>query len=229
MYNIYIFNMDIQLLNGPVVYKHEGQKPTDLVVFLHGYGSCGKDLITLSKHIEEAFERPYFIAPNAPFAYEFVGATFPDEWQWYSLLDRSSEALMKGSKTAEPILNYFLDAKLEELNLTNQNLHIIGFSQGTMMALHTILRRKDGGCKNLVAFSGTMAGPEHLEREIISKPKVCFIHGSQDNIVPISLGKIAYNFVVENGVKAEFHKVENLEHYVNFEAIEIAKNFLTIK
>ena len=94
------------------------------------------------------------------------------------------------------------------------------------MALHTILRRKNGGCKTLLAFSGTIAAPELLSREIISKPRTCFIHGEKDNIVPVSLGKIAHNFLINNGVNAEFHKVPDLEHYVDFKAIKIAKEFI---
>ncbi len=216
----------IQTLNGPFLYNFKAEKATDLVVFLHGYGSCGKDLINLSSYFDGVLERPYFIAPNAPFSYEFIGATFPDEWQWYSLIDRSAESLIRGSRTAEPILNYFLDTKLEELGLTNQNLHIVGFSQGTMMALHTMLRRKNGGCKSVIAFSGTLASPELLSKEIISRPPVCFIHGEKDNIVPASLGKIAYQFMLQNGVKAEFHKMPDLDHSINFDALNIAKNFL---
>jgi phospholipase/carboxylesterase len=218
--------LDVKTLTGPYSYKFEAESPTDLIVFLHGYGSRGQDLITLSQHLEGVFERPYFIAPNAPFQYEFVGSTFPDEWQWFSLLDRSQQSLTAGAKIAEPILNYFLDKKLEEFGLTNQNLHLIGFSQGTMMALQTALRRKDGGCKGIVAFSGTMIAPDMLEKEIISRPKICFIHGENDNIVPISLGKIAYNYAIKNEIEAEFHKIPNIEHYVDFNAINKCINFL---
>ena len=63
--------MKIETLNGPSFYSFGDQKPTDVIVLLHGYGSCGKDLISLSKHLEDVFERPYFIAPNAPFSYEW--------------------------------------------------------------------------------------------------------------------------------------------------------------
>lgn len=216
---------ELKTLEGPISYKFEGQKPTDLVVFLHGYGSCGKDLISLSTHLEEAFERPYFIAPNAPFNYEFIGSTFPDEWQWFSLIDRSRESMLSGAKVAAPILNYFLDKKLEELELTNKNLYIVGFSQGTMMSLYTMLRRPNGGCNGLVAFSGTMVAPELLVQEVVSKPEVCVIHGENDNIVRISLGKIAYDYLVAAGIKAEFHKMPNLEHYINYDAINLAKDF----
>jgi phospholipase/carboxylesterase len=218
--------LEMKPLQGPSSYKFEGKRPTDLVVFLHGYGSCGKDLISLSQYFEDVLERPYFIAPNAPFTYEFVGATFPDEWQWFSLINRNPQNLIAGSKTAEPLINYFLDKKLAEFELTTQNLYLVGFSQGTMMSLHTAFRRSNGGCKAVIAFSGTMVAPELLEKEIISKPKVCFIHGEKDAIVPPSLGKIAYNYVVQNGVQAEFHKIPELEHYIDFNALNIAKNFI---
>lgn len=213
-------------LTGPVSYNFPNQKPTDLIVFLHGYGSCGNDLISLAKYFEDIFERPYFIAPNAPENYEYVGSTFPNEFQWYSLLNRSVGNLVEGSKKAEVSLNYFLDAKLKELDLTNSNLYLIGFSQGTMISLYTALRRKDGGCKAIIAFSGTMVAPENLEKEIVSKPKICFIHGEKDNIVPISLGKIAYNYAVQAGIEAEFHKIPNLQHYLDSAAVEAARQFL---
>lgn len=216
----------MQLLNGPIYYNFPEQKPTDLIVFLHGYGSCGNDLISLSKHFEGIFERPYFIAPNAPEAYEFVGSSFPNEFQWYSLLNRSKDALVEGSKKARLPLDYFLDKKLQELELKNQNLYLIGFSQGTMMALYTAFRRENGGCKAVIAFAGTIIAPEDLPNEIISKPKVCFIHGEKDNIVPISLGKIGYNHAIQNGISAEFHKIPNLQHYLDYNAIEEAKKFL---
>ncbi len=219
------FDEPIKLLNGPSVYNFTNQKPTDLVIFLHGYGSYGKDLINLSQHLEEAFDRPYFIAPNAPFPYEFIGATFPNEFQWYSLLDRSDDALMEGSRKAEIILNHFINEKLKELDLTDENLSLIGFSQGTMIALHTALRREKP-CKAIIAFSGTMVEPQLLKAEIKSRPKICFIHGTEDSIVPIGLGKIAYTYLVENKVEAEFHKVPALSHSIDFNAIKIARDFI---
>lgn len=213
------------MLEGPIYYKFQNEQPTDLIVFLHGYGSCGNDLINLSSHIAEVFERPYFIAPNAPFKYEFVGATFPEEYQWYSLLERSRENLLQGSNEAFKRFDKFLDMLLEKFNLTNKNLYLIGFSQGGMVALHTAFRRKNGGCNKVVALSTTIVSPETLKDDIISKPKICFIHGDADTIVPIALGKIAYKYALECGVDAQFHKMQGLGHFIDFNVIEIIKKF----
>lgn len=215
------------MLEDFISYKFRNQNPTDVIVFLHGYGSSGNDLINLSTYLEGAFERPYFIAPNAPFKYEFIGASFPFEYQWYSLLERSSEKLIEGSKIASEHLNPFLDKILEKFNLTNQNLHLIGFSQGGMVALHTAFKRPNGGVKTVVGIGTTIVSPETLKEEIISKPKVCFIHGDADAIVPISLGKIAHKYVVEAGVSAEFHKIPELGHFIDFKVMQIVKNFLS--
>lgn len=218
----------MKLLEGFVNYNFEGKKPTDLVVLLHGYGSSGKDLISLSKHFEDTFERPYFIAPNAPEEYEFAGASFPNEWQWFSLVDRGSEALLKGVRGAEKVLNHFLDETLKKFDLTDKNLILMGFSQGSMVALHTALRRKNP-CAGLVIFAGSMLSPEVLPNEIISRPKTCFIHGTEDKIVPPVLGKIGHKYAKENNVESEFFEIPGLEHYINFEALEKAKSFLKVR
>ena len=214
------------MLKGLTSYKFKGKTPTDLIVFLHGYGSSGSDLINLSQYMEDVFERPYFIAPNGPFQYEFVGASFPNEYQWYSLIERSREKLIEGSQIASKWLDPFLDSTLQQFNLTNKNLHLIGFSQGGMVALHTAFKRKDGGAKSVIGIGTTIVAPETLKDEIISKPKTCFIHGDADTIVPISLGKIAYQYALEAGVEAEFHKMPELGHFIDFNVIEVMKSFL---
>ena len=44
-----------------------GGKPSNLVVFLHGYGADGKDLIDLANPFSMALPNAAFISPDAPF------------------------------------------------------------------------------------------------------------------------------------------------------------------
>lgn len=94
------------------------------------------------------------------------------------------------------------------------------------MALHTALRRKNGGCRAVFAVSGTMVAPQLLEKEIISKPPICFVHGKEDKIVPVSLGKISYEYALKNGIKAEFNAMEGLEHFIDFNAMQKITSFI---
>lgn len=216
------------MLTGPSLYNFPGQNPTDLIILLHGYGSNGADLLPMSRHFEDCFERPYFIAPNAPFRYEYAGSSYPNEWQWFSLADRSPPIMLRGVTQAREILDKFLNAKLNEFGLTNKNLYLVGFSQGTMTALHTAFRRVNEGCRCVIAISGTMIAPEILKDDIISKPPVCFVHGAKDDIVSLSLGMIAYKYTLQNGIKAEFHKLPEAKHHIDFTAIEHIKKFLKL-
>ena len=60
---------------------------------------------------------------------------------------------------------------------------VLGFSQGTMMALHVVPRREDP-IAGIVAFSGRLLEPELLADEVVSRPPVLLIHGDQDDVVP---------------------------------------------
>ncbi|MGK4495619.1 hypothetical protein ACSLVN_27810, partial [Klebsiella pneumoniae] len=58
--------MPIKKLSGPFKLPI-GSKPEKLVIFLHGVGSDGYDLISLSEDIMEVLPSAVFLSPNAPF------------------------------------------------------------------------------------------------------------------------------------------------------------------
>ena len=62
---------------------------------------------------------------------------------------------------------------------------LVGFSQGTMMALHVGLRRA-APLAGIVGFSGRLLDPERLAAEITARPPVLLVHGDQDPMVPFA-------------------------------------------
>lgn len=220
--------MNEVILSGPSCYEHGETMPTDLVILCHGYGSNGYNMMDLADFFAEISERPYFVAPNAPFDYEFADPDdleSPEAYQWYSLQDRNTDLLLAGSNRAAKLLNSFIDTKLAALGLKDENLILIGFSQGAMISLHTALRRTNP-CKAVVSFSGTIIAPDKLHEEIQSRPKVCIVHGDEDDVVQISLGKIAHKYLLENNVPSEFHKIDGLDHSIDEKCIKIVNGFL---
>jgi len=97
-------------------------------------------------------------------------------YQWFSLQDRSHDAMLAGVEAAAPKLQGFLDEVMEYLDLTEEDVFLVGFSQGTMMALHAGVRRERplGG---IVGFSGALVGGDRLPDQIVTKPPVILIHG----------------------------------------------------
>lgn len=172
-------------LSGPSAPPQSGEEARQLVVLLHGVGADGSDLIGLVPHLAEALPHAAFVAPDAPFACDMA----PYGRQWFSLSDRSPAALLAGMRIVAPLLDAFIDEQLAEHGLTDSDLVLLGFSQGTMLALHVAPRRARP-CAAMVGFSGALVGAESLAEELQSRPRMLLIHGADDDVVnPACLGQ----------------------------------------
>lgn len=153
------------------------------VVFLHGYGANGADLLGLADPLAEHLPDTLFVAPDAPES--IPGMPFGLQWFPIPWIDGSSEEeAHRGLMAASDDLNAFLDALMVDEDLLPEQVVLFGFSQGTMMALHVAPRREDalGG---VVAFSGRLLSPELLSDEVQSRPPVLLVHGDADEVVPV--------------------------------------------
>jgi len=198
-----------------------GGKAKQLVIFLHGWGADGPNLIDLADMIAPYLPDAHFIAPNAPFVCEVN----PYGFQWFSLMDRNPARMLEGARSAADILNSFIDEQLKALGLDNSNLALVGFSQGTMTGLHVALRRTPP-MKAFVGFSGAMVGIEVLKSEIKAEPPICLIHGQMDDVVPYGALKHADEALKSVGITAETHTRPGLGHSIDMEGIRIAGEFL---
>lgn len=212
---------DIASLTGPAITPLSGGRPKQLVVFLHGLGADGNDLIPLGQVFGKALPDAQFVSPNAPQPCDMA----PFGHQWFSLQDRGYSAMLAGVEQAAPVLNHFLDRQLEVLGLTDEDMALIGFSQGTMMALYAALRRQEC-CAGIVGYSGALVAPETLAAEICSRPPVCLIHGDQDPVVTYEAMGAAERGLKAVGVSVETHTRSGLGHGIDPEGITIAGEFL---
>lgn len=212
---------DIQTLTGPAIQPLSGERPKKLVVFLHGLGADGNDLISLGQVFGQVLPDVQFVSPNAPQPCDMA----PFGHQWFSLQDRGYSAMLAGVEEAAPILNHFLDRQLDILGLQEEDMALIGFSQGTMMALYTALRRLDC-CAGVVGYSGALIAPETLQAEIKARPPVCLIHGEDDPVVPFEAMAAAEAGLNAVDVSVETHSRAGLQHGIDPEGITIAGEFL---
>lgn len=152
------------------------------VVFLHGYGANGADLIGLADPLAEHLPDTMFVAPDAPEACH--GSPMGLQWFPIPWIDGSSEEESKdGMLRAVDDLNAFLDGIMVDNDLLPEQVMLFGFSQGTMMSLHVAPRREDE-VAGLVAFSGRLLEPELLADEVVSRPPILLVHGDEDDVVP---------------------------------------------
>jgi phospholipase/carboxylesterase len=193
-----------------------GGKPESLCVLLHGLGADGADLIGMVPAIASLLPQTHFVAPDAPFPCDMS----PSGYQWFSLSDWSVMAMRQGATQASPVLNAFLDAQLARFSLKDDKLALVGFSQGTMMALHVALERPQP-CAGVVGFSGAL-----VSGVVKSRPPVCLIHGMQDMVVPFPAMSQAAAFLGLHQVPVETHIRPQLAHGIDGEGIAIAARFL---
>ena len=199
-----------------------------VIVFLHGYGANGADLLSIADVLAEHLPDTLFIAPDAP----ETSPGNPTGYQWFPIpwLDGSSEEEAKLSMEAAcSDLNYFLDALIVDEDILPEQVALFSFSQGTMMSLHVAPRREDSFA-GLVAFSGRLLEPELLSDEVKNKPPVLLIHGDQDNVVPTASISEAAVGLEKAGFKEVFaHVMKGTGHGIDQDGLSVALAFLRDK
>jgi phospholipase/carboxylesterase len=213
-------------LDGPRLEPRAGAAARKLVVFLHGYGADGKDLIEIGRAWQPLLPDAAFVSPHAP---EPCGGA-PTGRQWFPLTFRDPDERWKGVNAAAPILNRFLDAELARRKLPASALALVGFSQGTMMALHVGLRRATAPAA-IVGYSGLFVLPENAEPETVaadikSHPPVLLVHGDRDDLIPVQALFHATQALAALDVPAEWHISPGIGHGIDQEGLRHGGEFL---
>lgn len=200
------------------------RKADSAVVFLHGYGADGADLLGLADVLAPHLPGVAFVAPDAP--ERCVGGGFGYQWFPIPWIDGSPEAAAEaGLEAAARDLNGFLDAQLAEEGLGPDRLVLVGFSQGAMMSLH-VAPRRDREVAGIVAISGRLLRPEVLASEAVVKPPVLLIHGDQDPVVPFSDMGRAGDALVAAGFPTYGHVMQGAGHGIAPDGLGVTLQFL---
>ena len=199
-------------------------KARSIVVFVHGYGADGADLLGLADVLAPHLPDTMFYAPDAPQA--CTGNPFGYQWFPIPWMDGSSEAAAAAGLASSAVaMNAFLDACLAEAELTDADLALVGFSQGAMMSLHVAPRRAEPiSC--VVAISGRLLEPEALAGAVKVKPPVLLIHGDQDQVVPFGNMEFAGDVLAANGFETYSHVMRGTGHGIANDGLEATLGFL---
>ena len=212
----------VSKLDGPRLAPTKGAA-RQLVVLLHGYGADGQDLIGLGKQWQPLLPEAAFVAPHAPDRCSQA----PTGRQWFPLTSRDPNERWTGVNAAAPALDGFLDAELAAHGLDDSRLALVGFSQGTMMALHVGLRRKRSPA-GVVGFSGLLVGAEHLAGPTpgTAPPPILLTHGSEDDVIPAEALFMSAEGLAAVGIPAQWHLSVGVAHGIDGPAMTHAGQFL---
>lgn len=208
-------------LDGPRAAPARGGKPDALVVLLHGYGSNGDDLLSLAPYWTKALPGAAFAAPHAV---ESISG-LPGAYQWFPISQLDPQLMESGARSAAQSLDRFLDRELERFGLDDSRLALVGFSQGTMMALHVGLRRAKSPAA-IVGFSGMMVGARRLKEEMTAKPPILLVHGDQDDRIPIPAMFDSAEALAAAGHGALWHISYGVPHSIGPDGLDLGGRFL---
>ncbi len=197
-----------------------GTTAKHLVILLHGYGANAQDLIGLAPPVAERLPDAAFVSPDAPFPCEMGFGR-----QWFSLADRSPAALRAGAETALPILQAYIDRQRQHWGIADKDIALMGFSQGTMMALAAAPRRAET-LAGVVGYCGALIAAETLPAEVKSHPPILLVHGQRDEVVPFSAMAHAESALRGAGMKVEIMARPGLGHGIDPEGLGAGIAFL---
>lgn len=195
-----------------------------MVVFLHGYGADGADLLGLADVLGPHLPDTVFYAPDAP--EPCAGNPFGRQWFSIPRFDGSSEVdAAVAMNLAAADLNAFIDISLQAEGLAPEALVLVGFSQGAMMALQ-IAPRRDVAVAGVVAISGKLMRPGTLAMELKVKPEVLLMHGDRDDVVPFAEMQAAGNALVQTGFQVYGHVMQGSGHGIAQDGLQVALSFI---
>ena len=199
-----------------------------VVVFLHGYGANGADLLGLADVLGEHLPDTLFVAPDAP--EDCPGSMGGFQWFPIPWIDGSSEEeSARSMDMAIRDLDAFLDALMVDEDVLPEQVVLFGFSQGTMMSLHVAPRREDE-VAGVVAFSGRLMSPDTLAEETVSRPPVLLVHGDADDVVPPQSLPEAAEALQEAGWKDVYaHVMKGTGHGIAPDGLSVALAFMRDK
>ncbi len=206
--------------NGQILLPEEN-KVKNATVFLHGYGANAEDLINIGEEWKKELPYTAFISPNAPFNCEWG----ENAYQWFDLTSIAPEKIGEGLKKAGPYLTALIEDIKKEYSLVDSQIAFFGFSQGAMMGLYHLCKRKKS-CAGLLAYSGLLFEDKEFENEVSSKFPIRIFHGKDDEVIHYGNSLNSYKTLKKMGFSVDYHIQENLGHGIDRFGLEFGNNFL---
>ena len=201
------------------------------IIWLHGLGDSGNGFAPIAPELKlDASLGVKFIFPHAPVRAVTINNGMKMR-AWYDIksMDMDSRADVQGVRESSAQVQALIEHEIAN-GIPANKIMLIGFSQGGVIALHlgTRFEQSLGG---IVALSTYMCEPKTLATDKHPSnqqtPILC-CHGLQDEVVPISLGKLAYTTLQENGFNATW-KEYVMQHNVCMPEINDIAKFISVQ
>lgn len=208
-------------IDGPIIYPKESSNAKNAIIFLHGYGANGKDLISIGNVWSEKLKETIFVSPNAPFKCEWG----EEAYQWFDLTSIAPEKIGEGLEKAGPFLNNLIEEVKSQFSLNDNQIFFFGFSQGAMMGLYHLCKRKNN-CAGLLAYSGLLYENSDFQKKITSQFPIKLYHGKNDEVIDAKYTEESYEKFKKFGFKIEYYIQDGLGHGIDSYGLDLGFKFI---
>ncbi|MER3524177.1 MAG: hypothetical protein C4326_08955 [Ignavibacteria bacterium] len=192
----------------------ETRHPT--VIMLHGLGADEHDLAGLASSLDP---RILTISVRAPFTLEWGGYT------WYHFEQSGKPDPVRFPQSYER-LSAFIAEALAHYPINPQQLYLLGFSMGTVMALSLALTQPHL-FRGVMANSGYQPEATHLHyrwNELRGK-RFYVAHGVYDQIIPVQASRILHTKLEQAGARVDYHEFL-MAHEISEESLRAMARWL---
>jgi len=196
----------------------QGSPASGTLVMLHGYGAHEEDLLALGEMLDPRLRS---VGLRAPLPLPWGG------FAWYSLVPRGSGIDFNDDELYAAVAQV-IELVEEIAKKDGKPPLLLGFSQGGAVALSLALQRPEL-CRAVFALSAApprVPAGKSAPREKIKMLPIFAAHGTQDQVLPILLGRQTRAFLEEAGCSLDWREYPMGHEVGNRELID-AREFLT--
>ena len=198
-----------------------GADPYYSVIWLHGLGADGHDFEPIVPELDLAGLSMRFVFPHATVRPVTLNGGMPMR-AWFDILDlnRDGKVDEQGIRASAAQVEALIQRE-NQRGIPDERIVLAGFSQGGAIALHLGLRRPSA-LAGIMALSTYMPLARTLDEEAsdVAKDIPMFMaHGRQDPVLPIGLGELARERLLERGQSLQWHAYD-MPHAVCNEEID---------
>jgi phospholipase/carboxylesterase len=211
-----VLDLKIAHLDGPRLEPASGSGADSLIILLHGHGSHGGDMIALAHAWQAWFPNAAFVAPDG------LQAMGGGARRWFPVTSASLEELAEGAETARPVIEGFIDAEEKRYGVGRARTVIVGFSQGTIVALNLAIKTKYP-LAVIIGFSGMLVASSVSKATAPATP-ITLLHGAQDHLIPASAASTAEAVLTQAGFSVTTTVFDGLGHGIDDRSLAAGAN-----
>jgi phospholipase/carboxylesterase len=194
---------------------------TASVIWLHGLGADGHDFVPIVPELRLAASTAIrFVFPHAAVRPVTINNGY-EMRAWYDIkaLALSGPEDDAGIRESELRVRQYVSQEIES-GIPAERIVIAGFSQGGAIALQAGLRYPER-LAGIMALSTYLPLRGSLAAELSAHARtlpILMCHGQSDNVVPIALGSMSRDVMLQSGVKVMWHEYP-MQHEVSMQEI----------